>query len=168
MYLNVNFSHVEFSDRFKPLRIGPYKILDRVSDVTYELLSQDGSTLHVLLEHLIPYYPKEPFVYPHLRHFMRYSDSNNYKIPKLTEYANSDSYRFNSDDSLSDENSSQDNLTLNTPSNYNTDFLSQHLSVTKQTIKTPQQHPPIDRSRHQSQNQSIVPSPNIERTIKSL
>ena len=32
--LKRNFSHVHFSDKLKPLRIGPYKILDRLSDVT--------------------------------------------------------------------------------------------------------------------------------------
>ena len=53
--LKRNFTHVHFSDKLKPLRIGPYKIIDRLLDVTYELLSQDGSTVH----HLIPYYPKE-------------------------------------------------------------------------------------------------------------
>ena len=42
------FSHVHFSDKLKPFRIGPYKIRDRLSDVTNELLSRDGSTLHVL------------------------------------------------------------------------------------------------------------------------
>ena len=57
--LKRHFAHVHFSDKLKPLRIGPYKILDRLSDVTYELLSQDGSTLHVHRNHLIPYYPKK-------------------------------------------------------------------------------------------------------------
>ena len=49
------FSPVPFSDKLKPLRIGPYKSLDRLSDVTYELLSQDDSTLHFQRSHLIPY-----------------------------------------------------------------------------------------------------------------
>ena len=66
-------AHVHFSDKLKPLRISPYKILDRLSDVTYELLLLDGSTLHVQRNHLIPYYPKEPLLYPHLRHFLRFS-----------------------------------------------------------------------------------------------
>ena len=48
------FTHVHFSDKLKPLRIGPYKILDRLSDVTYERLSQDGSTFHIHRNHLIP------------------------------------------------------------------------------------------------------------------
>ena len=45
--LKLNFTHIHFSDKLKLLRIGPYEILDRLSDVTYELLAQDGSTLHV-------------------------------------------------------------------------------------------------------------------------
>ena len=70
--LKRNFSHIHLPDKRKPLRIGPYKILDRLSDVTYELLSQDGSILHVHRNHLIPYYSKEPLLYPHLRNFMRF------------------------------------------------------------------------------------------------
>ena len=80
--LKRNFTHVHFSDKLKPLRIGPYKITDRLSDVTYELLAQDGSTIHVHRNHLIPYYPKEPLLYPHLRSFMRFSDTN----PNSTTY----------------------------------------------------------------------------------
>ena len=58
------------------------KNLDRLSDVTLELLARDGSTLHVHRNHLIPYYPKEPLLYPHLRSFMRFSDSTHFTIPK--------------------------------------------------------------------------------------
>ena len=94
--LKRNFTHVHFSDKLKPLRIGPYKIMDRLSDVTYELIAQDGSTIHVHRNHLIPYYPKEPTLYPHLRSFMRFSDTTQIQIPQLTKYANSDSSPFNS------------------------------------------------------------------------
>ena len=76
--LKRNFTQVHFSDKLKPLRIGSYKIIDRLSDVTYELLSQDGSTIHVHRNHLTPYYPKEPLIYPHLRSFMRFSDTTQY------------------------------------------------------------------------------------------
>ena len=89
--LKQNFTHVHFSDKLKPLRIGPYKIIDRLSDVTYELLAQEGSTIHVHRNHLIPYYPKEPLLYPHLRSFMRFSDTTQFQIPQPTKYANSDS-----------------------------------------------------------------------------
>ena len=67
--LKRNFTHVLFSDKLKPLRIGLYKILDPLSDVTYELLSLDGSTFHIHRNHLIPYYPKEPLSYPHFLTF---------------------------------------------------------------------------------------------------
>ena len=88
--LKGHFAHVHFSDKLKPLRIGPYKILDRLSDVTYELLEQDGSTIHVHRNHLIPYYPKEPLLYPYLRNFMCFSDSINFDVPKPINYTNSD------------------------------------------------------------------------------
>ena len=86
--LKRNFTRVHFSDKLKPLWIGPYKIIDRLSDVTYELLSQDGSTVHVHRNHLFPYYPKERLLYPHLRSFMRFSDSNQFQIPQPIKYAN--------------------------------------------------------------------------------
>ena len=73
--LKRNFTYVHFSDKLKPLRIGQYKIINRLSDVTNELLSQDGSTVHVHRNHLILYYPKEPLLYSHLRSFMRFSDT---------------------------------------------------------------------------------------------
>ena len=60
--LKRHFAHVFFSDKLEPLRIGPYRILDRLTDVTYALLAQDGSTLHVHRNHLIPYYPRTTLV----------------------------------------------------------------------------------------------------------
>ena len=104
--LKRNFTQVHFSDKLKPLQIGPYKIIDRLSDVTYELHSKDGSTVNVHRNHLIPYYPKEPLLYPHLRSFMRFSDTIQFQIPKQIKYANSDSSPFNSDESFLDEDSS--------------------------------------------------------------
>ena len=112
--LKRNFTHVFFSDKLKLLRIGPYKILDRLSHVTYELLSQDDSTVHVQRNHLIPYYPKEPLLYPHLGSFMRFSDTTQFQSPKQIKYSNSDSSPFNSDESLSDEDSSQTFMTPST------------------------------------------------------
>ena len=88
-----------FSDKLKPLRLGPYKTLDRLSNVTYELLSQEGSGVHIHRKHLIPYYPKEPLLYPLLRNFIRFSDSTQFNIPKPIKDAYSDSSPFNSDES---------------------------------------------------------------------
>ena len=113
--LKRNFSHVRFSDKLKQLRIGPTKILDRLSDVTCKLLSQDGSTFDTHRNHLLLFHPKEPVFYPHLRNFMRFSDSPQYDIRKLIKYANCDSSPFNSDDTLSDDTSSQENFSSSTP-----------------------------------------------------
>ena len=80
--LKRNFAQVHFSDKLKPLRIGPYKSIDRLSNVTYELLAQDGSTIHVHRNHLIPYYPKEPLLYPHLR-FQTQLNSKFHNLPNM-------------------------------------------------------------------------------------
>ena len=173
--LKRNFSHVHFSDKLKPLRNGPYKILDRPSDVTYEHLSQDGSTLHVHRNQLIPYYPKEPLLYPHLRKFMQFADSCQFNIPKPLKYANSDSSPFNCDTSLSDEDSSPkpikppitSNHNFTSPSsNDNLPIKPNDNSSFKSIIKTNQSDFPIDRPRHLSQNQSPLPPP-IDRITKT-
>ena len=187
--LKRNFIHVHVSDKLKPLRIGPYKIIDRLSDVTYELLSQKGSTVHVHRNHLIPYYPKGPLLHPHLRSFMRFSDSIQFQIPQPIKYANSDSSPFNSDESLSDEDSSQTfmtpctTLTPSTTSNQNSHQQSgtpfkppNHKSLTpptndnslyKNKINTPHTNIPSDRSSHPSQNQTDSLPPLIDRTTKT-
>ena len=162
--LKRHFAHVHFSDKLKPLRIGRYNTLDRSSDVTYELLAQDGSTLHVHRNHLIPYYPKEPLLYPHLRQFMRFSDSINYNntIPKPIQYANSDSSPFNSSESLSDDIPSSDDLFQDSsnsnqnPSNINPP--SNATSPLKTTLKAPGTNQHTDRTCHPSQNQSNLPT----------
>ena len=187
--LKRNFTHVHFSDKLKPLRIGPYKIIDRLSDVTYELLSQDGSTVHVHRNHLIPYYPKEPLLYPHLRSFMCFSDSTQFQTPQRTKYANSDSSPFNSDESLSVEDSSQTSMTpstISTPSSISNQnapqtnitplIPSNHNPLTpptndnstyKNMINTPHTNITIDRSRHPSHNQTDSLPPLIDRTTKT-
>ena len=161
--LKRNFTHVHFSDKLKPLRIGPYKILDRLSDVTY------GSTVHVHRNHLIPYYPKEPPLYPHLRSFMRFSDTTQFQIPKPTKYANSDSSPFNSDESLSEE----DSQTFVTPSSFSTSnentpsITSNDNSIYILIINTPHTNVSSDRSRHSSNNQTTSLPPLIDRTTKT-
>ena len=190
--LERNFTHVvHFSDKLKPLRIGPYKILDRLSDVTYELLAQDGSTIHVHRNHLIPYYPKAPLLYLHLRSFMRFSDTTQFQFPQPTKYANSDYSPFNSDESLSDEDSqtfmtpstTEDSFrTFVTPSSFSTSnqntpsITSNHMSLTppindnslyKDIINTPHTNIPSDRSRHPSYTQTDSLPPLIDRTTKT-
>ena len=142
--------------------------------LTYELLSQDGSTVHVYRNHLIPYYPKEPPLYPHLHSgFMRFSDSTQLKVPKPIKHANSDSSPFNFDESLSDKNPPQKPITPSTASNYNfqTTSLNDHSPIKqfdnspfKKIIKTLQTDMPIDISRHPSQDHSNLLLPPIDRT----
>ena len=184
-----NFTHVHFSDTLKALRIGPYKIIDRLSDVTYELLAQHGSTIHVHRNHLIRYYPKEPLLYPHLRSFMHFSDKTQFQIPQPTKYANSDSSPFNSDESLSDEDSqtfttpsttedsSQTFMTPFSTSNQNTPSItSNHKSLPPSTndnslykdiINTPHTNIPSDRSIHPSYTQTDSLPPLIDRATKT-
>ena len=189
--LKRNFTHVLFSDKLKPLRIEPYKIIDRLSDVTYELLAQDGSTVHVHRNHLIPYYPKEPLLYPHLRSFMRFSDTTQFQVPQPIKYANSDSSPFNSDESLSEEDS-QTSMTSSTMNNSSQTFVtpsscstsiqntpsitSNDKSLTPSTndnslyrhiINTPHTNVSSDRSRHSSNNQTTSLPPLIDRTTKT-
>ena len=155
--LKRNFTHVHFSDKLKPLRIGPYKIIDRLSDVTNELLAQDGSTIHVHRNHLIPYYPKEPLLYAHLRSFMRFSDTIQFQIPQPTKHANSDSSPFNSDESLSDD----DSQTFTTPST--TDNSSQTF-VTPSSFRTSNQSTPSTTSN----DKSLTPSTNDNSLYKHI
>ena len=56
--LKRNFLHVHFSDKLKPLRNGPFKIINEISDITYEIVNQDGYTSHIHRNHLVPYYPR--------------------------------------------------------------------------------------------------------------
>ena len=47
----------------------PYKSLQYLSDVTFELIAQDGSTFHSHRNHVLPYYPKEPILFSYLRQY---------------------------------------------------------------------------------------------------
>ena len=189
--LKRNFTHVHFSDKLKTLRIVPNKIFDRLSDVTYELLAQNGSTIHVHRNHLIPYYPKEPLLYTHLRSFMRFSDTTQFQIPQPTKYANSDCSPFNSDESLSDDDSqtfmtpsTTDNTSQrfvtpssfrtsnqNTPSTTSNDkslaSSTNDNSLYKHIVNNPHTNISSDRSRHPSNNQTTSLPPLIDRTTKT-
>ena len=161
--LKRNFTNVHFSDKLKPLRIGHYKKLDRLSYVTYELLSQDGNTFNIHRNHLIPYYPKEPLLQPHLRNFMRFPDSINTDIPKPNNYANSDSSSFLSDTSSSDDES------YNTTHPFNPDISSNDASSHKIIIKTHDTNPSSTRIRHPTDS-FFLPTPDDtpqNRTLKS-
>ena len=65
----------------KPLRIGPLKIINKLSDITYEIVNQEGYTSHIQRNHLVPYHPKEPIIFPFIQqynlHANEYDDDNN-------------------------------------------------------------------------------------------
>ena len=48
--LKRSFLHVHFSDKLKPLRIGPFQIINKMFDITYEIINQDGYTSHIYIE----------------------------------------------------------------------------------------------------------------------
>ena len=75
--LKRNFLHVLFSDKLKPLRIGPFKILNKICDITYEIVNQDGYTSQIQRNHLIPYYPKEPIIFPFIQQYNPPSNDDN-------------------------------------------------------------------------------------------
>ena len=79
---------------------------------------------------------------------MRFSDTIQLKIPQPTKYANSDSSPFNSDESLSDE----DSQTFMTPST--TDNSSQKF-VTPSSFSTSNQNTPSITANHKS----LTPQP---------
>ena len=108
----------------------------------------------------MPYYPKEPLLYPHLRHFMRFSDSINYDniISNPLKYANSDSSPFNSNESLADDpSSSDDQIASQTDLFQNSSITNPPSNITspfKQIFKVPDNNQFSDRTRQPSQNQS--------------
>ena len=60
----------------KPLRIGPFKIINKISDVTHEIVNQDGYTSHINRNHLVPYYPKEPIIFLFIQQYNPYSNND--------------------------------------------------------------------------------------------
>ena len=61
---------------YEIVRIGPFKIIDKISDITYEIFNQDGYTSHIQRNHLVPYYPKEPLISPFIQNYNPYSFNN--------------------------------------------------------------------------------------------
>ena len=70
------FLHVHFSDKLKTLRIGPFKIISKFSDITYEIVNQDGYTSHIHRNHLVPYYPKESIIFPFIQQYNPHSNDD--------------------------------------------------------------------------------------------
>ena len=84
LVLKRNFLHVHFSDKMKPLRIGPFKIIYKNSDITHEIVNQDGYTSHIHRNHLVPHYPKEPIIFPFIQQYNPHSNDDNNNIDSNT------------------------------------------------------------------------------------
>ena len=109
--LKRNFLHVHFSEKLKPLRIGPFKIINKISDIINEIVNQDGYTSHIQRNHLVPYYPKEPIVFPFLQQYNPHSKNNNYNDSDLNDpiqFFLSDEERSIDDDQFSYSNSNKE------------------------------------------------------------
>ena len=74
--LKRNFLHVLFSDKLKPLRIGPFEIISEISNITFEIVNQDGYTSHFHRNHLVPYYPKEPIIFSFIQQYNSHSNDD--------------------------------------------------------------------------------------------
>ena len=74
------FFHIHFSDKLKPLRIEPFKINNKISDIKYEIVKQDGYTSNIDRNHLVPYYPNEPLIFPFIQNYNPHSFDNNTDI----------------------------------------------------------------------------------------
>ena len=70
--LHRKFKVVLFSDKLKPLRNGPLKIINKSAEVRYELLTPDGKLFHTHRKQLIPYNPRELFLFPHIQSIQFY------------------------------------------------------------------------------------------------
>ena len=131
--IHTNFKPVNFSNKLKPLRIGPYKILKHLSEVTYELLSQDGSTFQTHRNHILPYYPKEPIIFPYIKHYhstpslINNPDTDPYQ-DTFSQFSSLDLQR-NSDSSQTPPSSKPTNFTSFPPSIPNYQNLSHYSSL---------------------------------------
>ena len=67
--IHTNSKRVILSQKLKPFRLGPCKTIQNLSDVTYELMSQDGFTFHTYRNHILSFFPKEPAIFPILRQY---------------------------------------------------------------------------------------------------
>ena len=110
--LKRNFLHVHFSDKLKPLRIGPYKIINKNSDITYEIVNQDGYTSQIHRNHFVSYYPKEPIIFYFIQQYNPYSkdndNDNNESIEPFNSFSDEEQSIENEDYPVTNSNEETD------------------------------------------------------------
>ena len=110
-----NFLH--FSDTLKPLRIGPFKINNIISDITYEIVNQDGYTSHIHRNHLVPYYPKALLVFSFIQNYNPHSFDNNTDNNKSSTKDSINPFiSFSDEEQLVEEESTNSNKETEIPS----------------------------------------------------
>ena len=147
--LKRNFLHVHFSEKLKPLTIGPFKIINKISDITYEIVNQDGYTSHIHRTHLVPYCPKKPIIFPFLQQYNPHLLNDNYwNINDPIKSFDSDENQFSDEDQFS---STKLNKETDIPSTI--DF---HPESFSQFSSFPYQEKEQDSKNTNSDNQSDI------------
>ena len=67
--LHIYFEAVLYSNKPKAVQIGPDKTIQHLSEVTYQLMAQDGPTIHTHRNHYLGCYSKEAILFPYLRQY---------------------------------------------------------------------------------------------------
>ena len=98
---------------------------------------------------------------------MRFSDTTQFQFPQPTEYANSDSSPFNSDESLSDEDSSKTFMTPSTTEDSSQTFVTPSTTLTQSNTSNQnfsQESTPFITSNHKS----LTPPTNDNPSYKNI
>ena len=115
------------SKKIQPQKIGPYKIIDTPTLVTYKILDFSGKQITRHISNIVPYYPKELFVQEQMAKY--FSDNSLLKLhPKKPTITKSKTVSFSldnsntplTDDPLQPPTSSLSEIPENTSENYNT------------------------------------------------
>ena len=110
--------------------------------MTYELLSQDGSTFQTHRNHILPYYPKEPVIFPNLKQY--HSTSSLIKIPDTDSYQ--DTFQFSPlyTQSIPDSSRTRSSTKYKTVSNIDPTPTSKYQNLTYSSFLQDNLHNTID------------------------
>ena len=112
----------------KRLRIGPFKIISKISDITYEIVNQEGYTSHIHRNHLVAYYPKEPRIFHFLQQYNPHSINNKYNDSDLNDPLQSFDFLSDEEQSIDDDQFTHSNSNKETDIPSTIDFQSEPFS----------------------------------------
>ena len=139
----------------KPLRIGPFKIINKISDITYENGNQDGYTSHIHRNHLVPYYPKEPIIFPFSQHYNPHSINNNYNDSDPNDPQQYFDFLSDEEQSIDDDQFTHSNSNKETDIPSTIDFQSEPFSQYSSSFPYQQNTPKTNNTK--SENQTDIP-----------